>query len=752
MNKFLFYLFIFLFSISINFSNAQNTTDEYGIQNSNSVLSGLGLAASYVNIPSQTAFNLESNGTIEMWIYPTAISGNNRCIISKGANSNLSFFFGISGTDGRLYFRIGNTDFNNTGGLAIPTNQWSHVAVTWSGMPNYTVTFYINGVQSFVPVNGTATFNINTDAVRIGGSQAFTSYTFQGSIDEVRIWSVAKTLNQIICNRFIGLGDRANSNSGNAITSSNFYDGLISSWTFNSSGTTVYDYINNYNGTYVGSAASTPTVLGVPMPYNFSVKFPGGLNDFITIPNNTNLNQTGDGTWELWFKPVSFATEQVLISKGETTNMSFILGVTPTTGKLYFGTGGNITINNSGSSLTLNQWNHIAVGWATVGSTFEVKFYKNGIQNGSTAAIPNSFPTNTDPAVIGSSLLYNTPAKGFIDEVRLWNPRLTEEQIKSNMFVSGRSITTPTGLLGVWNFDGNLTNYTSTAGLNGSFVNRVNNNCRFSGFSNDTIAGAYVSSFQSHSSVINRTGSPNPFPTSFYCRNPFKTIPDNNPSGVSDTLFISIPVGNVLSVEVFLAIEHTYVGDILVSLTAPNGTTKNLVANNAGSGKNILSFFSDNFTYLPSGTLYLPPWGFIKPIAAFGNFGGTLAEGNWVIKCVDNAGSDIGVLQGWGIKFTIATGVNQSSNKIPDKYILEQNYPNPFNPNTNIKYQLANNGFVSLIVYDALGRKVETLVNEKQSAGYYEVNWNASQHSSGVYFYKIETDAFSDVKKMIVLK
>jgi len=89
---------------------------------------------------------------------------------------------------------------------------------------------------------------------------------------------------------------------------------------------------------------------------------------------------------------------------------------------------------------------------------------------------------------------------------------------------------------------------------------------------------------------------------------------------------------------------------------------------------------------------------------------------------------------------------------IPNKYDISQNYPNPFNPATNIRYDLPKNGFVKLVVYDALGREIETLVNEKQSAGVYEVIFNASQYSSGVYFYKLTTDGFSETKKMLMIK
>ena len=92
------------------------------------------------------------------------------------------------------------------------------------------------------------------------------------------------------------------------------------------------------------------------------------------------------------------------------------------------------------------------------------------------------------------------------------------------------------------------------------------------------------------------------------------------------------------------------------------------------------------------------------------------------------------------------------SSLLPDKYQLYQNYPNPFNPVTNIKFDLPKNGFVTLRVFDILGRENTTLVNENLNAGSYETSWDGSNYPSGVYFYKIVTDEYSDVKKMLLVK
>ena len=95
---------------------------------------------------------------------------------------------------------------------------------------------------------------------------------------------------------------------------------------------------------------------------------------------------------------------------------------------------------------------------------------------------------------------------------------------------------------------------------------------------------------------------------------------------------------------------------------------------------------------------------------------------------------------------------NPNQNITPTKYSLSQNYPNPFNPVTKINFALPKQGMVTLKIYDVLGREVRTLVNEVKSAGTFSVDFNASEFSSGVYFYRLESNGFSDIKRMMLIK
>jgi len=94
---------------------------------------------------------------------------------------------------------------------------------------------------------------------------------------------------------------------------------------------------------------------------------------------------------------------------------------------------------------------------------------------------------------------------------------------------------------------------------------------------------------------------------------------------------------------------------------------------------------------------------------------------------------------------------------IPEKYTLHQNFPNPFNPLTKIKYDLVNNGDVSIVILDITGRQVNQILNGKQEAGYHSIIWNGRNAQgknvgAGVYFYMIQTKEFRQVKKMLLLK
>jgi len=131
-----------------------------------------------------------------------------------------------------------------------------------------------------------------------------------------------------------------------------------------------------------------------------------------------------------------------------------------------------------------------------------------------------------------------------------------------------------------------------------------------------------------------------------------------------------------------------------------------------------------------------------------------LAQGNNVIQMELSWGwMDLDYL---AVPASFITSVEEPLAELPSSFSLQQNYPNPFNPSTAISFQLPASSFVTLKVFDVLGREVAALVNEVRPAGRYTVSWDVPVLPSGVYFYRLEaknsTQSFVETRKMILLK
>lgn len=187
------------------------------------------------------------------------------------------------------------------------------------------------------------------------------------------------------------------------------------------------------------------------------------------------------------------------------------------------------------------------------------------------------------------------------------------------------------------------------------------------------------------------------------------------------------------------------------------GITWNIVYDNQNAGR--LKSIGSPFSYI-TGTMYAvgenstilkttdggytweqqfvdPPCDLNSVSMAHNNFDIAVAVGqNGVIIRTTNGG---------------VTSANETE-KIPTEFALYQNYPNPFNPSTVIRYQLPEYSNVTLKVYDILGNEMVTLVNQYKSPGKHEIEWNASEFASGVYYYRLQTDNYSSIKKLILLR
>lgn len=139
------------------------------------------------------------------------------------------------------------------------------------------------------------------------------------------------------------------------------------------------------------------------------------------------------------------------------------------------------------------------------------------------------------------------------------------------------------------------------------------------------------------------------------------------------------------------------------------------------------------------------------------NWSAQQSHTGYYLTSVDFINSETGWIVGSnGVILKTVTGgitsVSNNSSEIPSGYILNQNYPNPFNPVTKIKFEIPEEGLTEIIIYDMLGKEVQTLINRNLEAGRHEVTFDGSNVVSGIYFYKITSGNFSQLKKMVLIR
>ena len=179
--------------------------------------------------------------------------------------------------------------------------------------------------------------------------------------------------------------------------------------------------------------------------------------------------------------------------------------------------------------------------------------------------------------------------------------------------------------------------------------------------------------------------------------------------------------------------------------------------NNVGNGIGLLEYFTELRTNNPDpgyygyqlqdvvGDTWVPTWPLPEKT--------DMQYSNSALKTGSTTGSVIGDPNWFGID----TDVKETSSKIPATFSLSNAYPNPFNPSTNIQFTVAKSENVKLVVYNTLGQKVKTLVNQSFQPGSYTISWNGTDEhgasmASGIYFYRFESQSFTSAKKMILMK
>jgi len=395
----------------------------------------------YVVSASNIGISGSGARTASFWIYPTS-SGGRQTIVAWGAFSD-NFLWapewdGAVGGD-NIYIAGYNNDVYTT--ATLPLNQWSHVAITYSGGASNTGTaIYYNGVSQAISLNGTGdTYNTTNSVLYVGRDQLGNRQPFFGKIDEVRIYNRALTAAEVAY--LFTSGNPQQRSKTNVSQNTRLKDGLVGFWPFNgpdftqaiTGSSTAIDRGGSNNGSVSPSAQVVPGVIGQALNLN--------TKDLTTSQyidtNAAILNTTGNFTVMAWVELASTGAIQDVISEIGTENTAgqYLLRVTASETFRFFRRDGVSTNTNSinTQAVTPGNWTHIACGYD--GSLF---CYFNGVNDTNAAADNAQVGQAAAETLIGNGNSNTSNVfKGKIDEVRLYNRALTVAEIQE-IYLAGK--------------------------------------------------------------------------------------------------------------------------------------------------------------------------------------------------------------------------------------------------------------------------------------------------------------------------
>jgi hypothetical protein len=402
-----------------------------------------------INMGNDSTINniWDGGGTFEAWIYPRSdgeASGgriaykgggsgwNFQASTDNGSAMNLNFVQGFGGSNG---------NWTTTGEL-VPLNTWSHVAVTYdSGSASNDPIFYINGVQYAFASSPVGTRDDDSSYILYTGNSSDGSRTFDGYIDDTRIYNYARTQGQIIEDMNAG-HPAPGSPVGSSVLHLRFDEGY---------GDTANDSSpQNNDGDLGGSGNTCPGGSRCP-DWSNSGKFGKALDlswsnsDYVDAGDINAIDSASQLTISAWVNISTLQEYATVVRKHEDTNNSTMMGTSAS------GIGGSndvrlLTSNGiqgrgvtTGDIISTNVWNHwvMVFDGTQTGDANRLKFFFNGNQQALTYAgtIPATLDDNSDSVTIGSV----TPIDGLIDEVKIYNFALTEDEVRTE-YNLGKSV------------------------------------------------------------------------------------------------------------------------------------------------------------------------------------------------------------------------------------------------------------------------------------------------------------------------
>ena len=410
----------------------------------------------FISIADNASIDFTSGNsyTLEAWIYADVLTAANtgRAVLSKWNSSDDSYFIRVS-PDGSLVF-----DNLYTVPGVITTNKWYHIACVYKTAPDAYRKVFVNGVEKSLSGSVISVNDGNSEPLKIGRHNSFAN-DWDGKIDEVRIWNVARTVEEIRA----AMNKELNGNETGLAAYYKMSDG---------SGTTLTDNQTSGSNTGTISGATWKTsgsLAGSRQALDFD-----GTDEHLSIPHNASLNMgTGNFTYEFWVKKDVSGVRYDIISKEATNENNDLSILISESNQAVIYTKGTTTTHSvtSISTVPINVWTHIA--GVRDGNTLRV--YINGILDNSSTGTAQDI-TNTNVMLLGANFTNNLSPTGYLngqlDEVRIWNTARTESEIRESMMRN--LIGNETNLVAYYRFDhyNGITLYDITVnGNNGTLTN-----------------------------------------------------------------------------------------------------------------------------------------------------------------------------------------------------------------------------------------------------------------------------------------
>lgn len=686
----------------------------------------------YIEIPHNSAQNLTSTFTIEGWFkvdsfdHPwTAIiaKGENSWRIHREVNSNVIRFDANAGDASSTLLPEMVPNVNVVDG------KWHHFAVTSDGTNRY---FLLDGV---IEVQDAAAQNmkVETNPIMIGENPGARGRYFNGNIDEIRIWNIHRTPEQIKNYMFQAINPQSS--------------GLVGYYTFD--GTTVngaVDETNTQSGTFANGATISTTV----------------------HPVGTRI--TGNVGWRLMSSPVKATIGDVLESiwtqgfTGADTESGSINVYTYTEG------GGGTDVSERGFKAVTNAADSVAAGQGLLVYVYEDDDYgTSGVQGGFPKTIQLDKPRNYDnitPQLTvsksGTEGAFNSTDDGwhlvgnpYAYAIDWDSDSWTRSGLSNTIYVWSDAANSGTGAYLSWNGETGTLGGGELSPFQGFWVKALNG---------DPISLTFTEALRSGSQVLYKRKE-----------HPLISLKVYNDNMTNQAKIIFMEDAEK-ELDRWDAYKLNSLNSEWISVATRSSDSQAAMDIQA-----LPNEFDEMRLEIPiqasKGGSFVLDWNFES------------IPDNWSIQLIDHQNESINdmraltiyqfeqqaaqqkrskeptsstnpsirtsQMEGQRFELLISSGSSTSNENLmfsPDDFTLFQNYPNPFNPTTNISYSLPESGWVELSVYDITGRAVASLVNGIQQSGNHMVKLEAAHLPSGLYFYHISWNGQSQVRKMLLLK